>query len=163
MRVRLRKNTAQYPIKKKSGFEVRTGRGIFERADPVPQIQASRALFRRAQQSQQSPAKVGGFADIGLGAAFSAEHEDRGSRGRGSEELVIAACIELKPVGQHTGILDAIRQGGTPERAGCALHPGGICGRITSPCKSRVKNSTASGSWCSGPITNLPMAAPPIA
>src|SRR6266576_5343760 len=102
MRVRLRKNTAQYPIKKKSGFEVRTGRGIFERADPVTQIQASRALFGRTQQSQQTPAKVGRFADVGLGAAFSTQHEDRGSSGRGSEELEIAACIELKPVRQHT-------------------------------------------------------------
>src|SRR5882762_5534231 len=158
--ISLRKGAAQEPVEQEPGFEVRTGGRVFDPADQAAQIQPFRAFFGRAQQPKQASPQVGGFADVRLRAALSTQKEDRGARRDGGEELMVAACIELKPVRQHTGILDGIRPRGTQRLAGpfAEVYRHGATGRgsIRIRCSSWVKNSTARGPGAAGQWANLP-------
>ena len=61
-----------------------------------------RALFRRAEETLQAAAQVGGLADVGLGLGIvAAEKEDGRRGGNGGEDFRVAIGDELEALGQH--------------------------------------------------------------
>jgi hypothetical protein len=59
----------------------------------------------RGQQALESSSEVRRFRDVRLGRVVTTQQEDRWLGGNGGEDLVVAACVELKPVEEHKGIL----------------------------------------------------------
>src|SRR5438477_2316641 len=83
-------------VKQKCRFEIRAGWGVLDCADGVPKVQPSRVFFRGAQQSRQSPAQVGGLADVRFTLRIrTAEAKDRRLSRHGGENLCVMFRREL--------------------------------------------------------------------
>src|SRR4029077_1108668 len=110
IRVGLGKGGAQDLIEDESGFEIGAGQGVLDPADALAQVEALRMLFRSGKQSLQPASKVGGLADIGLGASILAAQKkhSRGS-GYGGEDFGVSLRAELEALGQHSPILIRMR------------------------------------------------------
>ncbi len=104
-RVSFRECDSQRLVKKKAGFEVRTGGRVFNRTNALAQVEALGAFFRDGQQALQAATQVGGLGDVGFRALVATQEKDRRLRGDGGEDLLVAACIEVKPVEKHRKIL----------------------------------------------------------
>src|SRR5438309_11301135 len=88
--IRLRKRAAKQLIKKKPGFEIRTGGRVLDEAHPIPEVQALGTLFWRGKQPLRTAAEVRWFADIWFGFCSSTTQEEhRGTSGDGRVALLV--------------------------------------------------------------------------
>lgn len=114
--ISLGERDSQNSVKEEAGFEIRSGRGVFDCADAVAQVELFRALLNRAKQALEASAEIGCFADVGLGLRVLAPQEEHGRAGwHGSKQLGIVFGHEFKTLGQHSSILEELDEDGRSE------------------------------------------------
>src|SRR5438445_12739006 len=103
--IRFRKRAAKQLIKKKPGFEIRTGGRVLDEAYAIPEVQALGALFRRGKQPLQTTPEIRCFADIWFPRIVAAYKEDRRLRWHARKDLLVGALLGVKTVEEHRQIL----------------------------------------------------------
>src|SRR5437660_5257 len=104
--IRLRKRAAKQLIKKKPGFEIRTGGRVLDEAHPIPEVQALGTLFWRGKQPLQTAPEIRCFADIWFGFCISTTQEEhRGTSGDCREDLLVTLGDKFDALNQHPCIL----------------------------------------------------------
>ena len=101
------KKRAQGLVEDESGFEIRPGGRVLDDGNAVAQVELAGARFGGTEKADESPAEVGGLADVGLRLRVArAQQENRGRGGGRGEDLGVALGAKFELLGKHETILD---------------------------------------------------------
>ena len=107
--ISLRKSGPQKLIKQKARFKVRAGRGEFDPANAIAQVELFAQFGRRTEQTLQAPPQVCGFGDVRLGLRIvPAQQKNRRRSRHGGKQFNVLRGDELQLGGEHESILEGL-------------------------------------------------------